>query len=131
MKGLLFWFFSCIARAVKSIEYVVQQMQEYVQQREDQIVYAEFEAAINAWEKRTGRVVEREFRVLEEEEEGFKGSDWKNFAAFLGSREATEWRRYGYDFAKAVEEWRKLGIKEPEMFIEGEEDQRANASRDE
>ena len=127
MRGFLFWFFSCVAGAFRGIENVARQVQAYVQEQEQRIVYKQFEAAMCAWEKRTGRVVERDFKGDECE-----GKDWKNFAAFLGGREAHGWRtEYGYSLEKAIEEWRRLKVPEPEMYIEGEEEQIKNRSEDE
>lgn len=120
MRGFLLWLLSGIAYAMKGIESVVRQIQEQVREREHQIVYKEFEAAINTWEKRTGRTVEREFRA---DVGSGQGSDWKNFAMFLGSREADKWRKYGVPYETIAHEWRALNVTEPEMWIEGEEKQ--------
>jgi hypothetical protein len=121
-RSFLFWLFAGIAGALRGIENAVKHIQAQIQEREHQLVYKEFEAAINAWEKRTGRKVEREFRQLEEGEEGYNGSDWRNFAMFLGSREAAGWRtNYGISFEEAAKEWREFNVTEPEMWIDGEE----------
>lgn len=122
MKGFLLWFLSCVAGAMRGIETFARHVQEQVREREHQIVYRKFEEAIDAWEKRTGRKVERTFRSLGEEEAGYTGSDWKHFAAFLGSREATKWRSYGISYDEMVKEWQALNVSEPEMTIEGEEE---------
>jgi hypothetical protein len=118
MRGLLLWFLGCIALAMKNIESIARQVQEQVRQHEHQIVYKEFEAAISGWEKRTGRTVERTFR---DDVGSGEGRDWKHFAAFLGSREADKWRKYGLSFDEMLAEWERLGISELEMRIEGEE----------
>ena len=121
MRGFVLWLLGCVALAMKEIEAIARQVQEQVKEREHQIVYKQFEAAIAGWEKRTGKQVERTFRELEEGE-FFGGADWRNFAMFLGSREATKWRtKYGYELKDAVEEWKALKVPEPEMTIEGEE----------
>jgi hypothetical protein len=120
MRGLLLWFLSGIAYAMRGIETIARQVQEQVKQREHQIVYKEFEAAINTWEKRTGRTVEREFR---DDVGSGEGRDWKNFAAFLGSREATKWRKFGLSLDEMMNEWEQMRVTEPEMTIEGEENE--------
>lgn len=119
MKGFLLWFLSCVAGAMRGIETFARHVQEQVREREHQIVYKKFEEAIDAWEKRTGRKVEREFRP---DVGSGQGSDWKHFAAFLGSREATKWRSYGISYDEMIKEWRALSVSEPEMTIEGEEE---------
>lgn len=118
MRSLLFWFLTGIAATMRAVEGLVKQIQEHVQRYEHQIVYKEFEAAISAWEKRTGRTVERTFR---DDVGSGQGSDWKHFAAFLGSREAIGWRKHGMSMEQARQEWAKLGVAEPDMEIEGEE----------
>lgn len=118
MKSLLLWLLTGIAAAMRAVEGLVKQIQEHVQRYEHQIVYKEFEAAIHEWEKRTGRTVERTFR---DDVGSGQGSDWKHFAAFLGSREATKWRKRGMSMEEARGEWAKLGIAEPDMEIDGEE----------
>lgn len=91
-----------------------------------QIVYAEFEEAINRWEARTGKKVERSFtgnewntstdgrRVIE-----FNGAQWRNFAEFLGSREAQEYRKqWKVNLGDMIKELQRS----PEMRITDEAD---------
>lgn len=118
MRSILLYILTLFAGAFRAIENFARDMQEQVRQREHQIVYNEFEVAINAWEKRTGRTVERVFR---DDVGSGEGRDWKHFAAFLGSREADKWRRYGLSFDEMINEWEQLHVPEPEMVIEGEE----------
>lgn len=87
--------FEGVKEPIKTLQASTQEEQPMQQN----IVYAEFEEAINQWEKRTGKKVERSFKDREVEKVGnknvyyFSGDEWKNFAAFLGSREAADYRK--------------------------------------
>lgn len=96
------------------------------QPMEQQIVYSQFEEAINQWEARTGKKVERSFTEGKKSEENGKkvtewsGDEWRNFAEFLGSREASAYRRqWKVDLTQVL---REMAEGQPEMRIDGEED---------
>lgn len=124
-KGLVMLirgFFEGIKEPVKHMLADVKEEQPMQQQ----IVYAEFEEAINQWEARTQKRVERSFTAGKSYEEGGKkvtewsGDEWKNFAEFLGSREASLYRRkWKVDLTQVL---REIAEQQPEMRIEGEED---------
>lgn len=96
------------------------------QPMQQQIVYAEFEEAISLWEKRTGKQVERSFSEGKQYQENgkrvteFDGREWKNFADFLGSREAHAYRRKcGVPLTELMRDMQQ-GV--PDMRVAEEED---------
>lgn len=102
----------------------------YYAEQNQAIVYAEFEAAIEAWEKRTGLRVERQFSSGKRVQLNktttvteYLGKEWKNFGMFLGSREANKYRQENpMTFDEMMTEFEKLKTSKPDMIIEGEED---------
>jgi hypothetical protein len=91
------------------------------------VEYREFEAAISKWEERTGLKVERAFSegFTYKDKHGnfvteYKSNEWKNFAMFLGSREANEYRRKcPMKMEDAMKQWQQFGIGElDDMKIE-------------
>ena len=110
-------------REVVTLDIFRKEIEEPMQQ---QIVYAEFEEAISTWEKRTHKCVERSFSEGKEYLDGnkriveYNGSEWKNFAEFLGSREAFAYRRkWRVDLTQVMKEMQE-GI--PSMHVAEEED---------
>lgn len=129
MKRLLLLarsFFTPIAegfREVVTLDIFRKEIEEPMQQ---QIVYAEFEEAISLWEKRTGKQVERSFSEGKQYQENgkrvteFDGAEWKNFADFLGSREAHTYRRKcGVPLTELMRDMQQ-GV--PDMRVSEEED---------